>query len=373
MTFSAFEFTIDEYVTANSRESSDRGWEQSLTLSSHELVEFPEEAYNDENRDRLNILVASKNQIEQIPSQILLCTALKRLDLSKNQIRTLPKELFQLPNLRYVDLGSNLLCELSLSFTDEVGNAVSSSRITHLVLSNNKFTVISWWVLMLENLVHLHMGANLIKSLPSCIDRLRNLKDLYLGGNKLMELPESVGSMHQLNKLIVNDNQLGTIPDTLTNLDQLKSLMLHGNRLKVLPQSLIKLENLEELSLRGNPLVDRFVRTMNMYHVPSLKELSSRYVVNNRLIFNHDDLPKTLLQYLKTSQRCINPACSGVYFTSCVEHVKFVDFCGRFRVPFLIYLCSPSCEYPEAESTSSSDSEPVMGASPMHLRRVLLG
>ena len=33
----------------------------------------------------------------------------------------------------------------------------------------------------------------------------------------------------------------------------------------------------------------------------------------------------------------------GVYFTSCVETVKFVDFCGKYRVPLLQYLCSPRC------------------------------
>ena len=113
---------------------------------------------------------------------------------------------------------------------------------------------------------------------------------------------------------------------------------------------------------------------MKMYDVPSLKELSSRFIVNNRLQFNPSEIPNTLLKYLESSQRCVNPACSGVYFTSCVEHVKFVDFCGRFRVPFLIYLCSPSCEFPEVElSSSGSDTDSFVDASPVHLRRVLLG
>lgn len=30
----------------------------------------------------------------------------------------------------------------------------------------------------------------------------------------------------------------------------------------------------------------------------------------------------------------------GVFFDSRVEHIKFVDFCGRYRIPLLQYLCS---------------------------------
>jgi hypothetical protein len=52
----------------------------------------------------------------------------------------------------------------------------------------------------------------------------------------------------------------------------------------------------------------------------------------------------------------------GVYFTSKVEHVKFVDFCGKFRIPLMQYLCSSTCNEKVANtsrvlsSSSSSDS-----------------
>ena len=127
----------------------------------------------------VNILVLSKNQIEQIPSEIINCIALKRLDLSRNLIRNIPSELFELPNLRDLDLGSNKLNECSVTFTEEIGDILRSSKITHLVLSNNQFTVVSWWVLMLEDLVYLHMGANYIKCLPSELNRLGNLKGTF--------------------------------------------------------------------------------------------------------------------------------------------------------------------------------------------------
>ncbi|KAE9524714.1 hypothetical protein AGLY_014764 [Aphis glycines] len=33
----------------------------------------------------------------------------------------------------------------------------------------------------------------------------------------------------------------------------------------------------------------------------------------------------------------------GVFFDDRVEHIKFVDFCGKYRIPLLQYLCSSKC------------------------------
>jgi hypothetical protein len=43
---------------------------------------------------------------------------------------------------------------------------------------------------------------------------------------------------------------------------------------------------------------------------------------------------------LRSAEHCVNPKCCGVYFESRVEHVKFVDFCGKYRIPLMQYLCS---------------------------------
>lgn len=63
-----------------------------------------------------------------------------------------------------------------------------------------------------------------------------------------------------------------------------------------------------------------------------------------------------------------------MYFTSCVEHIKFVDFCGKYRVPLMHYLCSAKC----SSSTPSyyktrSDSESEEEGPDATLKRVLLG
>ena len=53
---------------------------------------------------------------------------------------------------------------------------------------------------------------------------------------------------------------------------------------------------------------------------------------------------------------------AGVYFSARVEHIKFVDFCGKYRLPLLAYLCSPECTTttPSVLYSSASDSDTDM-------------
>ncbi|CAG0894559.1 unnamed protein product, partial [Darwinula stevensoni] len=150
-----------------------------------------------------------------------------------------------------------------------------------------------------------------------------------------------------------------------SNLLKLRTLLLHKNSLTTLPPELIKLNNLSELSLRDNPLVVRFVHDMG-YDPPSLLELSARAVKNHGTPYGKGDLPWTLFEYLNSAQKCVNPQCEGVYFDTRVEHIRFVDFCGKYRIPLLQYLCSPKC-------TSSPSGCNNMSAHASRLKKVLLG
>ena len=49
-----------------------------------------------------------------------------------------------------------------------------------------------------------------------------------------------------------------------------------------------------------------------------------------------------MIGYLGSAKKCLNPKCDGVYFDSRVKCIKFMDFCGRFRLPLEQYLCSPN-------------------------------
>lgn len=141
---------------------------------------------------------------------------------------------------------------------------------------------------------------------------------------------------------------------------------------------ILQLLNLQELSLRENPLVVRFVRDLT-FNPPSLLELSGRTVKTSGITYSAENIPHHLVKYLDSARRCVNPLCSGVYFGEHVKHVKFVDFCGKYRLPFEQYLCSPhlsDIKWDESssssQSTSSSDEE-MDGLRQDRLKRVLLG
>lgn len=164
-----------------------------------------------------------------------------------------------------------------------------------------------------------------------------------------------------------------SLPNSLTHLFNLHSLHLHDNQLQTLPKGLLKLTTLRELSLRNNPLVLRFVREWPSA-VPTLLELSGRCIKKNSIPYSSVTIPCVLVDYLDSAQHCDNPKCNGVYFATKVQEVKFVDFCGKYRIPFKQYLCSAMCASEEVAScSSSSDSEETDEIAQSKIRKVLLG
>ena len=166
------------------------------------------------------------------------------------------------------------------------------------------------------------------------------LEILYVGGNEITQVSSQMCRLKSLRHLFLCDNKLDCIPPELGQLKKLESLSLHKNNLKTLPINIVMLTNLQELSLRDNPLVDTFVRKLE-FSPPSLLELSGRVIKTKNVGYKDIMLPKSLRSYLDSARRCVNPNCDGVYFDSSVKCVKFVDFCGKFKVPLEQYLCSP--------------------------------
>ena len=190
--------------------------------------------------------------------------------------------------------------------------------------------------------------------MPRAYDMLQRLEILYLGGNQLKTLPDEISQLRSLTSLNLSNNLLTVLPNNLARLRNIKTLALHGNNLTHLPVELVKL-NLYELSLRNNPLVSRFAKEYT-YNVPSLLELSGRIIKSKNVQYNLNVLPAHLVNYLNSAQCCLNPKCKGVYFTSKVEHIKFVDFCGKFRVPLMQYLCSSTCNEKITNRTVTTSS-----------------
>lgn len=335
--------------------------EKVVNLSRSNLDLFPDV----EQADIVSELLLQHNRITILPRCICDFQNLTTLNISNNGMTYLSPELCRLTKLKTLVARNNYFENVSLP--KELALMQSLEVVN---LSGNQLTEFPKQLTQLPRLRALFLGANNIKSIPSSIGNLTSLKILYLGGNCLQQIPFEIGLLSSLVSLILADNRLKSLPPTFASLQHLESLNLHNNQLSILPPEIVTL-NLVELSLRNNPLVVRFVQDL-VFEPPSLLELAGRVVKVRNVGYSASELPHSLRQYLDTAQRCVNPKCKGVYFTSKVKHVKFVDFCGKYHIPLQEYLCSPTCTtYPAICSSSSEDeSEEEVG---VKIKKVLLG
>ncbi|KAL0829178.1 hypothetical protein ABMA28_004016 [Loxostege sticticalis] len=308
------------------------------------------------------IILLYNNRIKTLPDTLNRFCNLKILDVSNNRLTVLPDVLKSCPL-------TTLIAKHNQLTNDSLPKSFYSAKTTlrELNLSGNQLNVFPEQVLELSSLKYLYLGGNNIVNIPKDIWKLCSLQILSVGGNQIVEVPDSVGSLRTLQALVLSDNLIEQLPASIANLKQLRSLLLHKNRLKTLPTQIIKLTCLTELSLRDNPLVVRFVRDMTL-EPPSLLELAGRTIKLHGIPIRMGDIPTTLINYLNAAQCCVNPKCRGVYFDNRVEHIKFVDFCGKYRIPLLQYLCSSKCITGSWESREL-DNYPH----PHMMRKVLLG
>ncbi|XP_067636095.1 leucine-rich repeat-containing protein 58 [Eurosta solidaginis] len=306
-------------------------------------------------------LMLNHNRLVQLPASLTKFTNLKVLDLSSNRLVQLPDAICNLPLVTLIAKNNQLTNKsLPKSFM------MRSVTLKELNLSGNQLTHFPEQVVELKQLRYFYAGGNKITAISKDIWRMQSLQVLSLGGNLISDVPEVVGSLSQLQALVLCDNLIENLPASIAHLNSLKSLLLHKNRLRHLPKDIIALKNLTELSLRDNPLVVRFVQDIAMTP-PSLMECAARVIKVSSIPYGPGILPRTVIEYLQSANCCVNPNCKGVFFDNRVEHIKFVDFCGKYRVPLLQYLCSSKCIQPEPERPQTS------GANGYMMRKVLLG
>lgn len=314
---------------------------------------------SEKRQETIETILLFQNNLDALPPNISAFCNLKTLDISNNTITNLPDSILNLPLTTLIVKNNNLT-------NDGLPKSFAKFRSLKLCnLSGNNLEYFPSQVLEIDTVEYLYLGSNNITQVPQQIEVLRRLKVLCLGGNNLSEIPESVGNLINLRGLILSDNSLETLPGSIANLKNLKSLLLHKNRLRTLPTEIVALKCLSELSLRENPLVVNFVNDMQ-HNPPSLLELAGRVIKLHNIDIPDGELPTTLRNYLKSAHRCVNPKCKGVFFDNRVEHIKFVDFCGKYRVPLLQYLCSSKCVVNNT-ALRGSFADSAM------LRKVLLG
>ncbi|XP_075704811.1 leucine-rich repeat-containing protein 58 [Rhinoderma darwinii] len=326
------------------------------------------EQMTEERRQEVLQLLLPHNRLVVLPPSVAHFSQLHLLDISSNGLAYIGEEILALTKLKILLAKNNRLDEFSLP------KDLGAMRLEVVNLSGNQFEEFPTQLLQIRTLKTLSLGGNRLKSIPAEIEDVTSLEFLYLGGNFISYIPPELANLPYLSCLVLCDNRIQSVPPQLAQLHFLRSLSLHNNLLTYLPREILSLGRLQELSLRGNPLVVRFVRDLT-YTPPSLLELSGRTIKSRGIPYCPWELPENLLRYLDLASKCPNPKCGGVYFDSCVRHIRFVDFCGKYRLPLMHYLCSPECSSPcsSVSSQSESDSEDEAGAAARRMQKVLLG
>ncbi|CAG9762346.1 unnamed protein product [Ceutorhynchus assimilis] len=354
---------MDNYTSDSSDgESCNRIIDLAYLLRNPESVDKTLSEYfeNDSKKFQdIERIILHHNELNIVPHNLCRFINMKVLDLSNNGLTSFP-DIFRYCQLTNLILKNNRLRNETLSkdFTE-------CYTLRELNLGGNDIVQFPEQIFSFPNLKFLYLGGNAIKNISKDVWKLKQLQVFSLGGNQITEVPVTVGLLKNLQALVLCDNEIEILPANIANLHNLRSLLLHKNRLRTLPPEIIALKNLSELSLRDNPLVVRFVSDIT-HQAASLLELSARALKMYNINVQPGDIPQTLLHYLESAHTCLNPHCEGVYFDNRVEHIKFVDFCGKYRIPLLQYLCSPKC-------ASTSTEEIVRPHRSYLMKKVLLG
>ncbi|KAL0134135.1 hypothetical protein PUN28_001173 [Cardiocondyla obscurior] len=347
-----------ENYTSDSSDSDSALRTLDLSYLSMDNEVLDKQFLNTKSPEQVDTLLLSQNLLPILPASVNRFTNLRSLDISNCGLTRLPEFWTNCPLTCLIAKHNNLAND---GLTKDFENL---SNLRELNLSGNRLTEFPNQILDLPSLRYLYLGGNRINEIAKDIWKLHGLRVLSMGDNILTEVPSTLGQLKALQALVLCDNMLESLPSSIANLTSLKTLSLHKNRLRTLPTEIIKLKCLTELSLRDNPLVVRFVSDMT-HNPPSLLELAARIIKSSDICYDNESIPHNLVQYLNSAHRCVNPSCKGVFFNNRVEHIKFVDFCGKYRLPLLQYLCSSKCIEPR-----DSDEELVSGAM---IRKVLLG
>jgi Leucine-rich repeat (LRR) protein len=219
-----------------------------LFLSLYSLEMLPDSFGN--LRNLQHIRLSDCKELHMLPEAFgKHCTTLQHIDLSGCfKLEMLPHSFWKLTNLQHIDLSYcyNLnMCPNSQTF----GNL---TQLKYLNMKECKRLSISSKTLgNITTLEYLCLpSCKLIEVLPPQVTHQRSLFELSLLCPRLKELSSDIRELSNLKRLHLGSNILETLPDSMGHLRSLETLELHScHRLKCLPDSTAKLPRLKKLAI----------------------------------------------------------------------------------------------------------------------------
>eukprot|EP00873_Tetraselmis_striata_P013371 jgi/Tetstr1/433635/TSEL_000006.t1 len=220
----------------------------------------------------LTKLVASHNQLTELPPEVANLSTLTTLDLGHNQLRELPVALCELEQLKVLDVTGNALVALpeelagvgSLVRLLAGGNALAAlpeglgaqqPALAEVAAPGNAISALPAGLARAGALVRLALAGNKIAELGGpALAGMTALTELDLRGNALQVLDDAVGSLRALRVLEVRENRLATLPPALGRCGALVELHAGHNALAALPPALADCASLALLDVRRNAL-----------------------------------------------------------------------------------------------------------------------
>lgn len=221
---------------------------KTLLLDRNKLTALPKEM------EKLNVLEAldlKENEIKNLPAEIAGMLKLTSLDLTNNKLKGLPDSIGKLSNLTHLLLkGNEPLKMLPTALTD-----IHKFRCP-LVLGEPALVVldIDWEQYQSPPAVVAKLGIAAIYDYLNMIRLSAGNSTIVFSGQELTEVPDAIFRVDNLTHLDVSDNLVKTLPERLAALECLKTLILDDNHLEALPPPVLLLTSLTFLSLLRNPL-----------------------------------------------------------------------------------------------------------------------
>ncbi|KAM0948105.1 putative Ubiquitin-like domain, leucine-rich repeat domain superfamily [Dioscorea sansibarensis] len=204
------------------------------------------------------VVALSECQLKVLPEEVWNCgDKIRVLDANNNFIQEAPAKIGSLKSLYKLILNTNEISDKGISWE----GLSSLKSLTILSLNQNHLTTLPSALGSLTSLHQLHLADNKLANLPPELGLLSQLQILNVRNNRISSVPSSIGNCSSLIEIDLSSNLLVGLPVTVGNLTNLKALHLSNNGLKSLPPLMFKMcTQLSTLDLHGTEITNDVLR-----------------------------------------------------------------------------------------------------------------